>query len=88
LKVEFKSSFLKDLKKIRSARIKSLVTEIIDLAERVKSAQEFEGLKKLRGKENYYRLRIGDYRIGLKIEADTILFVRLLHRKDLYRYFP
>jgi mRNA interferase RelE/StbE len=36
----------------------------------------------------YYRIRLGDYRVGLKIENNTVCFVRFLHRKDIYRYFP
>ena len=27
-------------------------------------------------------------RRGLKIEADTVIFVRVLNRKDIYKYFP
>ena len=44
--------------------------------------------KKLGGVGKYYRLRVGDYRIGLILESDTAIFVRVLHRKDIYRYFP
>ncbi|MBP1468695.1 type II toxin-antitoxin system RelE/ParE family toxin [Candidatus Chloroploca sp. M-50] len=36
----------------------------------------------------YYRIRIGDYRLGLFVEDDTITVVRFLHRRDIYRYFP
>ena len=40
------------------------------------------------GNENYYRFRVGDYRIGIVIEEDTVVFVRCLHRREIYRYFP
>ncbi|MCC5620529.1 type II toxin-antitoxin system RelE/ParE family toxin [Nostoc sp. CHAB 5715] len=33
-------------------------------------------------------MRVGDYRIGFTVAGDTITFVRVLHRKDIYRYFP
>ncbi len=39
-------------------------------------------------KTRYYRIRVGDYRIGVEVVGDEILFVRILHRKDIYRYFP
>ncbi|HEY4721787.1 MAG TPA: type II toxin-antitoxin system RelE/ParE family toxin [Anaerolineae bacterium] len=45
-------------------------------------------IKKLQGGTNYYRIRVGDYRVGLVVESDTVTFVRFLHRKDIYRYFP
>ena len=45
-------------------------------------------LRKLRGSDRYYRIRVGEYRVGLSVEGDTVTFVRFLHRKDVYRYFP
>ncbi|GIK72728.1 MAG: hypothetical protein BroJett021_17160 [Chloroflexota bacterium] len=38
--------------------------------------------------ERYYRIRVGDYRLGLALEGDTVILVRFLHRKEIYRYFP
>ena len=43
---------------------------------------------KLSGHDAYYRIRVGDYRIGVEVAEDVIIFVRILHRKDIYRYFP
>jgi mRNA interferase RelE/StbE len=46
------------------------------------------GLKKLKGGGNYYRVRVGEYRVGLVIEGDSVTFMRFLDRKEIYRYFP
>jgi mRNA interferase RelE/StbE len=59
--------------------------------EQVESAPDFGKiihLKKLTGPRNFYRIRIGDYRIGLVLEKEVVEFVRFLPRKDLYRLFP
>jgi mRNA interferase RelE/StbE len=64
------------------------VREAIDLAELAENLQQITHLKKLRGGENYYRIKLGDYRIGVIVENEVITFVRFLHRKDIYRYFP
>jgi hypothetical protein len=45
-------------------------------------------LKKLSGGGPYFRIRLGDYRIGMRVEEDVVTFVRVLPRKDIYRYFP
>ena len=42
----------------------------------------------MEGFKNAYRIKIGDYRIGVFIEEDTIEFVRFVHRKDIYKKFP
>jgi mRNA interferase RelE/StbE len=49
---------------------------------------EIPHLKKLQGFKSVYRIRIGDYRIGIFIDGNTVQFVRVLNRKDIYKYFP
>ena len=45
------------------------------------------GFEKLKGYSNYYKKRFGNYRIGAKYEDDTLILSRILHRKDIYRFF-
>jgi len=33
-------------------------------------------------------VKIGDYRLGLKLSGNTLELIRFLHRKDIYRRFP
>jgi mRNA interferase RelE/StbE len=89
VKTEFKKSFAKDLKK-RSQEKKLLtqVQEIIEAVEQVERLEEINNFKKITAQGDYYRIRLGDYRIGLKIEKETVVFVRFLHRSEIYRYFP
>jgi mRNA interferase RelE/StbE len=49
---------------------------------------EIKNLKKLKGYKSYYRITIGDYRIGIYISNDIVEFSRFLHRKDIYKFFP
>ena len=88
MKVEFKESFNKDLKKVKRrdllARIKSVILEV----ETIANLHEVKNIRKLKGADNYYRIKIGDYRIGIKCEKGVVTFVRVLHRKEIYRYFP
>jgi mRNA-degrading endonuclease RelE of RelBE toxin-antitoxin system len=52
------------------------------------NVEEISNLQKLKATDNAYRIRVGDYRIGIFIENEIITFARVLHRKELYRYFP
>ena len=84
----FERSFERDLKKIRNKR---LLKQVRDAIHQVEAAAELSGvtnLKKLQGFDSYYRIRIGDYRIGIELSEGKVIFVRLLARKDIYRYFP
>lgn len=88
MKVEFKKSFTKDLKKVKDQELFQQAKVAIEEIEQAPNLQVVNNLKQLKGGGGYFRVRIGDYRIGLKLEGDTIIFVRFLHRKEIYRYFP
>ncbi len=49
---------------------------------------EIPNLKKLKGHPCAYRIKLGNYRLGLFLETDTMILVRLQHRKDIYKKFP
>lgn len=84
----FEESFEKDLVRIKEDKIKAKVRQIISEVKQIKNQQEIRNLKKLKNYTTYYRIRVGDYRIGVEIVENKIIFVRLLHRKDIYKYFP
>ena len=88
MKVVFEKKFLKDIVAIDNKRTKRAGEKIIEQAEKVENLNEISTLKKLKGYKNAYRIRVEDYRIGICIEQNTIEFVRFLHRKDIYKYFP
>ena len=88
MNVAFRRSFVRDLRRVRDNNLRERVKETIEAIEGVETLREMSNVKKLRGGEGYYRIRIGDYRLGLVLEGDTVVFVRFLHRKDIYRYFP
>ena len=88
MKTGFKSSFAKDLKSIKS---KTVLESVAKLIENVEAAQDLRGIsevKKLKSKGNYYRIRLGNYRVGISQEKNEITFIRCLDRKEIYRYFP
>lgn len=88
MKAIFLRSFAKDLKKIRRKAPRADVQAVIEAIEQQPTLMEFPNLKRLTSDGPYYRVRIRDYRLGLIIESDTVTFVRFLHRRDIYRYFP
>lgn len=89
MNTEYLPSFLKDLKALKSTPVyDSIKTLVFETIPNCSSLEEVRNLTKLTGYEAAYRIRVGDYRIGLFVEEDTITFARVLHRKEIYRYFP
>ena len=90
MKVFFKKSFLKDFQKLPK-EIKSEIKDIcFCIFPEIKNLLEFKThpLKKLRGFKNYYRIKVKDFRVGLKKANGEVIFMKALHRKDIYRHFP
>ncbi len=88
MKVEYRESFLKDIQKVKDRSLLPRIREAIMAAESSVTIQSVPGIKKLKGGSNYFRLRVGDYRIGIVREGRTLVFVRCMHRREIYRYFP
>ena len=88
MNVEFRESFLKDLRKIKDRSLLEKVKAVIEGVEAAESLDTIQNLKKLVGTKEYYRARIGDYRFGLKFEQNALTFIRFLNRREIYRYFP
>jgi mRNA interferase RelE/StbE len=87
LKVHFREGFLKDMKALEDSALRKRVGEVIRQVEQATTLQDVRNVKKLKGADRYYRIRVGDYRLGLVLEKGTVVFARCLHRKDIYRYF-
>jgi mRNA interferase RelE/StbE len=89
LKVEYRQLFLKDLKKLKKQpvyqRVLSLAFEILPNAE---DLTELTNVKAMKGYPNRYRIRIGDYRVGIEVSGEQLEMMRVLHRREFYRYFP
>jgi mRNA interferase RelE/StbE len=88
VKSAFTSSFLRDLRKIAEPDVLAQVRGAIVAVESAPDIRSTPSLKKLSGAGPYFRIRVGEYRVGLRIEGETATFVRVLPRRDIYRYFP
>lgn len=43
----------------------------------------------MKGHAGFYRIRIGDYRVGFElVNNNEILLILVAHRKDIYKRFP
>lgn len=87
--VEFDRSFAKSLNKVRDALILKRIEKAIVMLEKAPSLSKVANIRKLTGFKDYYRIRIGDYRLGFEqINNVTIRLIVFTHRKDIYRIFP
>lgn len=88
MEIIYHKKFLKDLANLPSDYRKKIEKEVFEYLPGLKSWKEITKAEKLQGYKNYYKIRFGDYRLGFRIESDKVILERVLHRKEIYRYFP
>jgi mRNA interferase RelE/StbE len=87
MEVKIDSSFQRDTRGIKDNTVLKKVAETIISVSKAESISQIKHLKKLKGSAEGYRIKIGNYRIGIIISGSTIKFIRCLHRRDIYKFF-
>jgi mRNA interferase RelE/StbE len=85
--VEFNKKFDKDISKLD----KKLIIRIFEKITEIKKSSDLKNIlwiRKMVWYEIFYRVRVWNYRIWLKIKDSKVILERFKHRKDIYDYFP
>lgn len=81
--VEFTTSAAREFRALERQMQRRISTRIDELVH-----EPFPpGAQKLQGKENHWRIRVGDYRVIYRVEKHrvVIVIVRIGHRREIYR---
>lgn len=81
-------NFEKATDKLKNRCVEERILDALVQVQEAASIQDIRNLEKLSGFKVYYRIRVGDYRIGLKIEHNVVTFLDVGHRKEIYKHFP
>lgn len=81
--VELKPTAVRSLKKLAKGLQKRIAAKIDELGGNPRPA----GVEKLSGKQDYYRLRVGNYRIIYEVKENVllVLVIRIGHRREIYQ---
>jgi mRNA interferase RelE/StbE len=88
MRIKIKKKAIKDIQKIPEVYNENIISFIFSDLKELRSLGQIPDVVKLKGFDDYYRVRIGPYRIGFKYEDNQMIIYRIMDRKDLYKYFP
>ena len=88
MKVEYHKSFERDLRRVRDQALLVRVKVVLLELESLEALESISGVKAMKGHSEYFRIRIADYRLGLRRTASGLRIIRFLSRGDIYRKFP
>lgn len=86
MKVSSTKHFEKHLKKC-PPNIQKRFVDVYDELIKAKNIKEVD-CEKLVGFKTYWRIRIGNFRVGFELQDDKIELLEIMDRKEIYRYFP
>lgn len=84
-RIEFVKSAKKEFEKL-SVKMQSKTAEALNLLSQ-NPYSELLKIKKLKGADHLYRIRLGDYRIVYEIRDErlVVLVIKIGHQRDVYR---
>jgi mRNA interferase RelE/StbE len=89
MELEFDRSFEKALEKIKDKKLFDSIKNLLNQCEEASALKNLKNVRKIVGYSNYYRIKVGEYRVGIQfLKPNTIRFVTVLHRRDIYKKFP
>lgn len=88
MKISYNKKFLKDLAAIPKKDRNKIERFVFEEITNFPTSSSLIKLEKLTGFTDFYKIRFGNYRVGIKLVNEILTFERVLHRKEIYKFFP
>ena len=88
MKREFTRKFESQVDHLHDEKLKLEIANAVRAVMAADALQDIPKLKKLSGFKTAFRIRTGNYRIGILYQDGVVYFVAFAHRKDIYKEFP
>lgn len=88
MRIEFTKKFENQLDDIQNEKLKLEIANAVRSVIDANALHEIPKLKKLAGFKTAFRIRTGNYRIGILFIDGIVYFAAFAHRKDIYKQFP
>lgn len=86
--IEVDESFKIDFKKLKNKELEKRIIKKIEDIEKLGNIYGVSNIKKMKWFNNFYRIRIWEYRIWFEFDWNKIILLRVRSRKDIYEVFP
>ena len=89
MRTRYKPAFRRDMRNLRDASMRRRINRKMEKLKAATTIRDISGVSRLstpRGR--HYRIKIGQYRLGVTLEGDTAILDSFGHRSDFYRSFP
>lgn len=88
MKIKYSKKFLKQLAAVPGDIRSKIESFVFEELVSTSSIYEMGKVEKMKGYDGFYKVRFGNYRLGLVIENEVIAVKVVMHRREIYKFFP
>lgn len=88
MKIAYSKKFLKQLASIPSETRTKIEQFAFDELVSISNISQVGKIEKMQGYDGFYKIRFGHYRLGLQLENGAVILKTVMHRKEIYKFFP
>ena len=88
MNILYRSSFLKDIKKLKSGSTVNLIHSVIENCEKAVTISDIKNCEPLQSRGKFFKLKYGSFRFGIYIDKGTVEFLKFGTRQNFYKDFP
>lgn len=88
MKVEYRKKFLKELSQLPLNPRLDVEVFIFEILPEASTLTAIGKVEKMKGYKNFFKVRFGNYRLGLQLVDDIVIVEIIAHRKEIYKLFP
>lgn len=88
MEIVYKKRFLKELAHLPNVYSKAIEEFVFETLPISNSLSEIGKIEKMTGYKDCFKIRFGDYRVGIKKDKKTVIIETVKHRREIYKYFP
>ncbi len=88
MEIRYAKRFLKDLADVPENYRRTVEEFVFKILPHSNGLRSIGSVEQMQGYGGYFKVRFGQYRVGLQEKDGVIVCERILHRKEIYRFFP
>lgn len=88
MRIRVKKSFLKQLAALPKDVRERIEVFVFETLPTLKSIGQSGKIEKMHGYKSCFKIRFGEYRVGIVYEDNVIVVKVVMHRREVYRFFP
>ena len=88
MEIRYHNQFHRDLRRLGGTSLAAQVEQIIEELKAASTIRDLHSVSRMTAPGEHYRVRIGEYRLGITMDGQTAILRRFLPRGEIYRRFP